>query len=927
MHLDCSMQFNGSSASGAASGVQSLPTPLFCGYFSADRAGRLTAAGGDGNLWDGRKPASYIGADIYDLICPGDREKWRAQLGSALAANSQFTLEYEHEERHFSFTLVPLEGGSSYAVIIKETTECRHTVQLLQHERQLMNAVLENLPGSFALTDGDGRLLRWNAYHRDVLVGKTDEEMIRKDAFEVIHPDDRELVVSKTVEMLRDGYDMSGEVRMLKRGGPDYCWRRINGRRIVVDGNPLAVSVSLDITDRKQAEEALRQSEERFRNLFHGHSAIMLVFDASTGKIVDANQAAADFYGWTIEEFRAMRIHQLNPFPPEVQSGRGEQDESGKTNRFVFYHLLKDGSVRQVDIAGNRIWSGNSELIYAIVNDVTERNRLAALTEFRLKIQQNADHLSIEALLQDALDEVERQLSSPFSFFQLLDEGFSIESRRIWSRRLNERLQDMAEDLRHRSIEMLDDWIEAVETRRIIIRNDFSQGKLGEAVPQGHPPVRRLMFVPVIRGEEVLALLVIGNKPYQYVQDDALLAQGIADIVWNCVARKRAEQSEQKMQSALMHIQKMEIVGQLAGGIAHDFNNMLSVILGNAEMAVEFGEPNPTVLENLNEILVAADRSAKLTGQLLAFARKQPMIPEIINLNEAVEGILDMLRRLIGEEVRLSWKPSDQAPVVRMDPSQIDQILTNLCINSRDAIEGNGCVTIGIEECHIDRASYENGSLKFSGDYVALSVADDGCGISESDIGHVFEPFFTTKEVGKGSGLGLSTVYGIVRQNNGFVEIDSEPAVGTEIKIFLPRYRASDSFRSDPTTAGGESSSKGTILIVEDEPEILNICRTMLEKQGYRLLTAPTPTEALRLVTLQHESIDLLLTDVIMPEMNGRELAGAIGSAYPGLKVLFMSGYAADIVADQGVFDGSNFIRKPFSLKDLVDRVRQALGS
>lgn len=919
--------FDGSAGKYGPTTRKGVQAPPPCGFFAVDRTGRVTAAGGNGIMFDGRSPAGCVGELLAGLISPKDQEQAMRQIDSAFDSNLALNIDCDHEGRYLMFTLIPVEGEASLAVTMQDLTGCRKAEQENLRDRLFMKAVFESLPGAFTVTDADGSLIRWNACHRDELAGKSDEDLYGTDVLEVVHPDDRANEIEATRKVLLEGQEVCREARVLRRGGPDYGWRQISGRRVVIDGKPFVVGTSIDISSRKRAEEALRQGEERFRTLFHGHSAIMLVFDAESGAIVDANQSAADFYGWTIEELRGMRIHRLNPYPSERQSGYGDPNASGKPNTFTFHHRLKDGTIRQVDISGNRIEIGGAQLIYAIIHDVTDRNRWAALTDYRLRLYQNAEASSCETLLRDALDEAERQTAAPFSFFHFLNGGGEDGQLRVWSSAMKERMSNVRDDYRHRPVEDFNEWIEAVEQRRTVIVEDFSSRMQSGSMPHAHPMISRMMIVPVVRGEEVPAVFVLGNKPYPFEPEDVRRAEAIVDIVWDVVARKRAEQSEIKMQAALMQIQKMELIGQLAGGVAHDFNNMLSVILGNAEIAIEFEEPTGGVLDNLNEILDAAERSAKLTGQLMAFARKQPVMPEVVDLNESVEGIFVMLTRLVGEEVELLWKPADHPPKVRIDPSQIDQILTNLCINARDAIDGTGRITIAIGECRLDHASYERGAFRASGDYIVLKVGDTGVGIPKGNLNHIFEPFFTTKEVGQGSGLGLSTVYGIVKQNGGYIEVDSEPGQGAEFRVFLPRYHAVETQVARVADKPVASHRQGTILLVEDEPEILNICKLMLEKNGYGVLAASTPWDALKLVSAHAGSIDLLLTDVIMTEMNGRDLADQVKAIHPGISVLFMSGYASSVVAEHGVVGEDNFIRKPFSIRDLVAMVRKKLVS
>jgi len=375
--------------------------------------------------------------------------------------------------------------------------------------------------------------------------------------------------------------------------------------------------------------------------------------------------------------------------------------------------------------------------------------------------------------------------------------------------------------------------------------------------------------------------------------------------------RKLAEEEHKQLQAQLVQAQKMESVGRLAGGVAHDFNNMLGVILGHTEMALERLDPDQPLFADLQEVRKAAERSADLTRQLLAFARKQTVAPKVLDLNETVSGMLKMLQRLIGEGIDLAWLPGKALGPVKMDPSQIDQILANLCVNARDAIAGVGKVTIETDNTTFDEAYCADHPGFLQGEYAMLAVSDSGCGMDAETLGHLFEPFFTTKDLGKGTGLGLATVYGAVKQNNGFINVYSEPGQGTTFKIYLPRHKAKAPVRADAATADPVKGGHETILLVEDEPEILRVTTMMLERMGYDVMGAKTPGEAIRLAREHTGRIDLLMTDVVMPEMNGRDLAGNLLSIYPGIKRLFMSGYTANVIAHHGVLDeGVNFIQK-----------------
>jgi two-component system cell cycle sensor histidine kinase/response regulator CckA len=402
---------------------------------------------------------------------------------------------------------------------------------------------------------------------------------------------------------------------------------------------------------------------------------------------------------------------------------------------------------------------------------------------------------------------------------------------------------------------------------------------------------------------------------------------GIVVFSEDITERKRAEEDTAKLAAQLQQAQKMESVGRLAGGVAHDFNNMLGVILGNVEIALDQIDPAQPLYDGLKEIQNAGKRSADLTRQLLAFARKQNIAPKVLDLNDTIAGMLKMLKRMIGENICLNWLPSENLWPVMMDPSQLDQTLANLCVNARDAIHDTGTIAIKTRNCVLDEEFCGSHAGCVPGEYVQLTVSDDGCGMDEETLSHIFEPFFTTKGAGVGTGLGLSTVYGAIKQDNGFIYVDSAPGPGTTITIYLPRHRDKAEVRQAWLEVAGPSVyGQGTILLVEDEPALLKLVATMLQKHGYTVMAASTPGEAIRLAREHPGEIHLLMTDVIMPEINGRDLAEKLLSLYPNLKRLFMSGYTAEVIAHQGVLEeGVGFIQKPFTAQSLADKVKEVL--
>ncbi|MFH0730319.1 MAG: response regulator [Pseudomonadota bacterium] len=392
--------------------------------------------------------------------------------------------------------------------------------------------------------------------------------------------------------------------------------------------------------------------------------------------------------------------------------------------------------------------------------------------------------------------------------------------------------------------------------------------------------------------------------------------------------RKRAEEEKAGLEAQLYQAQRMEAVGQLAGGVAHDYNNMLSVILGFTQLALEKADEGSPLQGDLEEVLSAATRSIGITRQLLTFARKQTIDPRVLDLNETITGMIKMLGRLIGEDIRLNWFPAPDLWPILIDPSQMDQLMANLCVNARDAVMGVGEITIKTERVIFQREYGAGPAAVAPGEYVLLTVGDNGCGMEKEILDKIFEPFFTTKELGRGTGLGLSTVYGIVKQHHGFVHVDSEPGEGTSFKIYLPRHFG-DISKEEEQCNGEILCGRGkTVLIVEDEEAILRLTIIMLKNLGFTILAANSPTEAIRLAREQTDGIHLLLSDVIMPEMNGRDLAERILAIHPNCNYLFMSGYTADIIANQGKLDeGMHLIQKPFTARELAAKVREAFAS
>ncbi len=384
---------------------------------------------------------------------------------------------------------------------------------------------------------------------------------------------------------------------------------------------------------------------------------------------------------------------------------------------------------------------------------------------------------------------------------------------------------------------------------------------------------------------------------------------------------------KKQLEGQLLQAQKMDAIGQLAGGVAHDFNNMLGVIIGYVEL-IKAGEPEDTaMMQNIMQIEHAAIRSRDITRQLLAFSRKQIIVPELADLNHLIEDTVKTLTRLIGENIHLLYIPQKELWKIKVDPAQMNQILVNLAVNARDAMPNGGKMTIETGNVHLDEAYCRLNVEAIPGPYVQLAVSDSGSGIEKDAMSHIFEPFFTTKSIGEGTGLGLATVYGIAKQNGGFINVYSEPGEGTTFKVYFPRVEEDEVGLKEVVKEPMPESVSGTVLLVEDDEMVRKVSASMLKKLGYTVMLAETPSIALSICQDMNEQIDLLMTDVVMPEMSGKELSDRVKKVRPNMKVLFMSGYTSNVIVHHGVLEeGVQFAQKPFSLRELGEKVRDAIS-
>ena len=641
------------------------------------------------------------------------------------------------------------------------------------------------------------------------------------------------------------------------------------------------------LAETRLREEALRESEERYRSLVEESPDVIGIFQE--GRLVFINSTGARRVGARNESELLGRKSEDIIHPDDLPAalarmGRLLGGETGMYPAEVRY-VRMDGTTLPAEVSATPTLFRAKIAVQFIARDITERKR----TEEALRESENV--LRESQVIAGLGSYVLNIPTGRWKSSDVLDKLFGID------------------DAYERSVE---GWVALIHADDRAMMADYFRNEIlgqGRAFDKEYRIVRR---------DDGAERWVHGLGKLGFDSEGHLLK--MHGTIQDITDRKR-------LQEQLIQAQKMDAVGRLAGGVAHDFNNMVQVILGNVELALESVALVGPVRESLEEIQKAARRSAELTQQLLAFARKQAIVPKVLDLNETVEALLNMLRRLIGENIHLAWLPAEGLGPVKVDPTQIHQILANLCVNARDAIGAVGSITISTANAVLDETCLADNPGVAPGEYVRLNVCDEGCGMDKETLSHLFEPFFTTKSVGKGTGLGLAMLYGIVEQNHGVIQVSSEPGKGTTFSIYLPRHAGETAATQRKTAAELPRSRGEAVLLVEDEPTLVSIARGVLERLGYTVLTASTPSAAMRLAETHAGEIHLLLTDVVMPEMNGWDLSRRLSSLRPALKCLFMSGYTADVIALHGVPDqGVHFIPKPFSVEDLAGKVREALG-
>jgi len=821
----------------------------------------------------------------FDFIRPEDREYVIKQFNEAIrnpGVASTIQLRVRHKDGSWRFiegtgmSLFHEPSVEGFVINFQDITERKRAEEKIKAEKEKFETYIESMVDGLCVNDINGIIVQVNKAFAKMSGYKSPEELVGKTIFHNIASAEIPRITKKFMQSVKNKEPgiMDFEVICLRQDGSEFPVS-FNIRNLrEKDEYVGSISVARDITDRKRAEAALADEAIRRRILIE-HSGDGIVVLDRNGKVYEANRRYAEMLGYTREE-----VQQLHVWDWDFQWTREQLlemirlvDETG--DHFETRHRRKDGSLLDVEISTNGAVCSGQKLVFCVCRDISDRKR----AEKALK-ESEERYRDLFNLISDAVYVIDKETGRIVDVNETACKMYGY-SREEWLKMKNTDVSAEPDETRKATKETP----ETISVR-------YHKKKDGTVFP-----LEMTLNTSDLKGRKVII----------------------------CTARDITERK--KLEGQFHQAMKMETVGRLAGGIAHDFNNILAVILSYSGFIIEDLKEDDPMREDAQEIKDAGNRAAALTRQLLAFSRKETTQPKILNLNNIVQNLDKMLRRIIGEDIEFATIPAEDLSDVKADPGQIEQVLANLAVNARDAMPDGGKLTIETQNVYLDQEYADNHLTVMPGSYVMLAVSDTGCGMDAETLSNIFEPFFTTKEIGKGTGLGLSTVYGIVKQNNGYILAYSEPGEGTTFKIYLPRIEdAVKTVERDEIPVESLQGSE-TILLVEDDEPVRRITRRVLERQGYKIIEASDGVEALFECERHEGEIHLLLTDVIMPKMSGRELAKNLQKSHPDIKVLYMSGYTDNAIAHHGILDeGVIFIQKPFTKNDLLQKVREALS-
>ncbi|UCG22299.1 MAG: PAS domain S-box protein [Deltaproteobacteria bacterium] len=769
----------------------------------------------------------------------------------------------------------------------REIEERRRAEEELRKSEERHRSILENIEEGYFEVDLTGNftfvndaLCKIAGYDRNEMIGMNNRDYTtRKTAKEMYRVFNKTYETGEPARIVDyDIFRKDGSTRTLELSASlmtDTTGQAVGFRGVV-----------RDVTERKQAEEALRESEERYRSLFKNNHTVMLIIDPETADIVDANPAACSFYGWSHKELTSKKITDINTLTDEQVFQEIERAKSEENQHFFFRHRLAKDEIVDVEVFSGPIMLNGKQLLYSIVHDITDRKQAiealrASEEKYRTVLEANPDPVVVY------------DIEGKVVYF---NPAFT----RVFGWSLGERLGKQMDSF----------------------------------VPEENWPETRMMIERVLAGESFS-----GIESNRYNKENKIIPVSISGAVLRdmdgnpvgSVINLRDISEQKNLESQLHHAQKMEAVGTLAGGIAHDFNNLLQAIQGYTELLLmrrKEGEPG---FRELQEVIRASKRGAELTQQLLTFSRKVESKRKPLDLNQEVGELRQLLERTLPKMIEVEFNLDPELQMIKADSTQLKQVLMNLALNAKDAMPEGGKLVIETQNITLDQEFCKRYAEIKPGDYILLSMADTGHGMEKETLEHIFDPFYTTKEVGKGTGLGLAIVYGIVKNHEGYVMCYSRPGSGTSFRIYLPASEAAteheeavEPLESKSPVMGGDE----TILLVDDEKFIRELGVDVLGQAGYTVLTAGNGEQALEVYRKERDRVDLIILDLIMPGMGGSKCLEELLKIGPQARVLIASGYSPDASTKGALETGAaGFINKPYDTKQLLELVRKILDS
>ena len=836
---------------------------------------------------------AYLAAVNEAPVIPADRlplllefvtnmAKLVADVGLEKTASLRNQKRLESEQEH-------LKSQRRAALNLMEDM-CRAEATRKEKEQHitLLSQMLDAAPSMVVIHDMEGHSLFANQAAVSVHGYDGIEEFLAVDLHDIDVPGS-ETSMTQRIRILSQEGQARFETAHYRKDGSVFPLE-IHAKTIEWYGRPAILSIGTDITDRKRAETALRDSERRLHAIFEHHHQLTGLLDPE-GRLLAANQTSLRFAGTQESEVIGRYFWDgpwWNPSQRSMLRNAIGRAAKGEYVQFETSHPTPEGEVRDIDFSLTPVRDDDGRVVYILPEgrDITEILRAQRALREREE--------TFRALTENSVDTIMR----------------------------------FDRNLRHLYVNPAVEKLTGIPAADFIGKNHAEMGFPPDLVELWEEAIKRVFATG---GVNRIEFMLPNGRWIDWILVPERHAKGEVKAVIasarDITERKRAEEDRQKLETQLRRAQKMEAVGQLAGGVAHDFNNILQAVMGYGEMALEETEAGTSLHEHVAEVMKAADRATTLVRQLLAFSRKQVLKLEVLDVNEVVEEFAKMIRRVIGEHIALEIRSDPGLKTVQADRGQLEQILMNLCVNARDSMPAGGRLTVETGNAELDADYCRENAWAKPGGYVLLSVSDTGCGMDEDTQQHIFEPFFTTKREGKGTGLGLATVYGIIRQHQGMIHVYSEVGSGTRFRIYLPASGAAVEPAQEleaPLPPGGAEM----ILLAEDDASVRNLARRVLETAGYTVLTTSDGEEAIRLFDLHSQEINLALLDVVMPKCGGRSVFQHIQNAGTQTAVLFASGYSAGAI-DTGFLleEGMQLIQKPYQRDDLLRKVRQVLDA